>query len=193
MENNNESVSITDTMGNVVNQKSNHKQPIDETDASNMQRIPSTYLNPLHGQFPNIEDHPPMAKKPNINQPNWRFTSNPGVASGPSLNHTRVLPGRISPRKVRRPSRGETNDGIVTRQPGNTAAGVVRATEMLRNLNNHGDVTRRGSESEEERTSRSVSRRSSGGDSGVGNLSEGEFLEHDNKENGKNNIWYTII
>ena len=55
---------------------------------------------------------------------------------------------------------------------------------MLKNMNNQADVGRRGSESEEERTSRSVSRRSSGGDSGVGNLSEGEMIDNDNQEPG---------
>ena len=174
-------------MGNFLspNQETN-RQPVDETDASNMQERPSTYLNPLHGRHPIIETHPPTARRPNINQPNWRFTSNPVVADDPTL-HISVQPGRMSPRKLR-PSRRDTIDGVVTRQPGNPAGGqtgVARATEMLRNMNNQGEVPRRGSESEEERTSRSVSRRSSGGDSGVGNLSEGEIIDHDNQEIGK--------
>ena len=59
---------------------------------------------------------------------------------------------------------------------------------MLKNMNTQGEVDRRGSESEEERTSRSVSRRSSGGDSGVGNLSEGEMIDNDNQEPGRKNI-----
>ena len=62
---------------------------------------------------------------------------------------------------------------VVSQQP----SGVVRVTEMLRRLNSRAEVGRRGSDSEEERTSRSVSRRSSGGDSGLGNLSESELLE----------------
>ena len=62
---------------------------------------------------------------------------------------------------------------VVSQQP----SGVVRVTEMLRRLNSGAEVGRRGSDSEEERTSRSVSRRSSGGDSGLGNLSESELLE----------------
>ena len=66
---------------------------------------------------------------------------------------------------------------VVTQQP----SGVVRVTEMLRRLNSQAE-TRRGSDSEEERTSRSLSRRSSGGDSGLGNLSESELLDQDNTE-----------
>ena len=62
---------------------------------------------------------------------------------------------------------------VVSQQP----SGVVRVTEMLRRLNSQAEGGRRGSDSEEERTSRSVSRRSSGGDSGLGNLSESELLE----------------
>ena len=64
-------------------------------------------------------------------------------------------------------------DPVVSQQP----SGVVRVTEMLRRLNSQAEGGRRGSDSEEERTSRSVSRRSSGGDSGLGNLSESELLE----------------
>ena len=61
-------------------------------------------------------------------------------------------------------------------------SGVVRVTEMLRRLNSQAEAARRGSDSEEERTSRSVSRRSSGGDSGLGNLSESEILDQENTE-----------
>ena len=50
-------------------------------------------------------------------------------------------------------------------------------TEMLRRLNSQAE-TRRGSDSEEEGTSR----RSSGGDSGLGNLSESELLEQEKTE-----------
>ena len=67
---------------------------------------------------------------------------------------------------------------VVSQQP----SGVVRVTEMLRRLNSQAEAARRGSDSEEERTSRSVSRRSSGGDSGLGNLSESELLDQDNTE-----------
>ena len=67
---------------------------------------------------------------------------------------------------------------VVTQQP----SGVVRVTEMLRRLNSQAEAARRGSDSEEERTSRSVSRRSSGGDSGLGNLSESELLDQENTE-----------
>lgn len=61
-------------------------------------------------------------------------------------------------------------------------SGVVRVTEMLRQLNRGGgrEGTRRGSESEEERTSR----RSSAGDSGVGNLSENEAQETSDRDRG---------
>ena len=62
---------------------------------------------------------------------------------------------------------------VVTQQP----SGVVRVTEMLRRLNSQAE-TRRGSDSEEEGTSR----RSSGGDSGLGNLSESELLEQEKTE-----------
>ena len=69
-------------------------------------------------------------------------------------------------------------DPVVSQQP----SGVVRVTEMLRRLNSQAEGGRRGSDSEEERTSRSVSRRSSGGDSGLGNLSESELLDQENTE-----------
>ena len=67
---------------------------------------------------------------------------------------------------------------VVSQQP----SGVVRVTEILRRLNSQAEGARRGSDSEEERTSRSVSRRSSGGDSGLGNLSESELLDQENTE-----------
>ena len=67
---------------------------------------------------------------------------------------------------------------VVSQQP----SPVVRVTEMLRRLNSQAEAARRGSDSEEERTSRSVSRRSSGGDSGLGNLSESEILDQENTE-----------
>ena len=63
---------------------------------------------------------------------------------------------------------------VVSQQP----SGVVRVTEMLRRLNSQAETPRRGSDSEEERTSR----RSSGGDSGLGNLSESELLDQENIE-----------
>ena len=153
--------------------------PIDETDASNVQERPTSYLNPLYGQQPIIQQ--PMGQRANINQPNWRFTRNP------------VAGGEPSGGKVRR-SRRETVDSVVT-VPGNTAAGnqgVVRATEILRNMNNQGEGSRRGSESEDDRTSRSVSRRSSGGDSGV-NLSEGEMIENDIPDSGKYRVYFTRL
>ena len=60
-------------------------------------------------------------------------------------------------------------------------SGVVRVTEMLKQLNKGGGrEARRGSESEEERTSR----RSSAGDSGVGNLSENEAQETSDRDRG---------
>ena len=70
---------------------------------------------------------------------------------------------------------------MVSQQP-QQPSGVVRVTEMLRRLNSQAETARRGSDSEEERTSRSVSRRSSGGDSGLGNLSESELLDQENTE-----------
>ena len=63
---------------------------------------------------------------------------------------------------------------VVSQQP----SGVVRVTEMLRRLNSQAEAARRGSDSEEEGTSR----RSSGGDSGLGNLSESELLEQEKTE-----------
>ena len=87
------------------------------------------------------------------------------------------------------PFLGHDDGSVVTSQPqSQTAArnGVVRVTEMLRQINNqdYSQHRRRESESEEERTEASVSRRSSGADSGVGILSENELLEHDNDRAG---------
>merc|ERR1711915_233762 len=150
----------------------------DDVDTCDSGPKSNTYLNPLYGLHPNSNPSSGLAIRPNINQPNWRFTSNPAVAGGPVLHING--PGRISPRNLR-PCRGEIVDGVVIRQPGNAGGG--RAPEILRNLNSS-EVGRRGSESEDERTSRSVSRRSSGGDSGVANLSEGELIDTDNQDTG---------
>ena len=86
----------------------------------------------------------------------WRLTGNPLGPLGPLAE----------------------GEHVVSQQP----SGVVRVTEMLRRLNSQAEAARRGSDSEEERTSRSVSRRSSGGDSGLGNLSESELLDQENTE-----------
>ena len=82
------------------------------------------------------------------------------------------------------PFLGHDDGSVVTSQPqSQTAArnGVVRVTEMLRQINNqeYNSHRRRESESEDERTDASISRRSSGADSGVGILSENELLEPD--------------
>ena len=85
-----------------------------------------------------------------------------------------VLPWRLTPNPI------EESEETICQQP----SGVVRVTEMLRQLNNTGSgrlAARRGSESEEERTSR----RSSAGDSGLGNLSENELLDQDSSERDK--------
>ena len=94
-----------------------------------------------------------IAKKIIVESEGWRLTSNP---------------------------LGEGEE-VVIQQP-QQPSGVVRVTEMLRRLNSQAETARRGSDSEEERTSRSVSRRSSGGDSGLGNLSESELLDQENTE-----------
>jgi len=154
----------------------NSERTSDDVDACDSGPRSNAYLNPLYGLHSNPNPSSGLAIKPNINQPNWRFTSNPAVAGGPVLHING--PGRINPRNFR-PCRGETVDGVVIRQPGNT--GVGRAPDVLRNLNSN-EIGRRGSESEDERTSRSVSRRSSGGDSGVANLSEGELIDTDNQD-----------
>lgn len=82
----------------------------------------------------------------------------------------------------------EDDEVVVTQPQTDTRNGVVRVTQMLRQLNNetrdaldsiHQPRRRGESESEEERTDASVSRRSSGADSGVGIMSETEFIEHD--------------
>ena len=87
------------------------------------------------------------------------------------------------------PFDADEDDEVVVSQPqSDTRNGVVRVTQMLRQLNNetrdaldniHHPRRRGESESEEERTDASVSRRSSGADSGVGIMSETEFIEHD--------------
>lgn len=79
-----------------------------------------------------------------------------------------LLPWRLTPNPI------EESEETICQQP----SGVVRVTEMLRQLNS---AARRGSESEEERTSR----RSSAGDSGLGNLSENELLDQDSSERDK--------
>ena len=79
-----------------------------------------------------------------------------------------VLPWRLTPNPI------EESEETICQQP----SGVVRVTEMLRQLNS---AARRDSESEEERTSR----RSSAGDSGLGNLSENELLDQDSSERDK--------
>ena len=79
-----------------------------------------------------------------------------------------LLPWRLTPNP------NEESEETICQQP----SGVVRVTEMLRQLNS---AARRGSESEEERTSR----RSSAGDSGLGNLSENELLDQDSSERDK--------
>ena len=65
--------------------------------------------------------------------------------------------------------------------------GIVRVTEMLRQMNNE-DAGRtqnfRGRKESESEEDVSASRRSSGADSGLGNLSENEILEHDNNRTG---------
>ena len=91
------------------------------------------------------------------------------------------------------PFLGHDDGSVVTSQPARN--GVVRVTEMLRQINNQ-DFSRhrrRESESEEERTDASVSRRSSGADSGVGILSENELLEQDNDRPGKDNNLVRIV
>ena len=77
------------------------------------------------------------------------------------------------------PFLGHDDGSVVTSQPARN--GVVRVTEMLRQINNqeYNSHRRRESESEDERTDASISRRSSGADSGVGILSENELLEPD--------------
>ena len=79
---------------------------------------------------------------------------------------------------------GEDSLSDVMNQP--VRKRVVKVTEMLRRLNDEdreaGEQFNRRrveSESEEERTDASMSRRSSGADSGVGILSESEFLDYD--------------
>ena len=80
---------------------------------------------------------------------------------------------------------GEDSPSDVMNQP--VRKRVVKVTEMLRRLNDEdreaaGEQFNRRrveSESEEERTDASMSRRSSGADSGVGILSESEFLDYD--------------
>ena len=79
-----------------------------------------------------------------------------------------LLPWRLTPNPI------EESEETICQQP----SGVVRVTEMLRQLNS---AARRGSDSEEERTSR----RSSAGDSGLGNLSENELLDQDSSERDK--------
>ena len=79
-----------------------------------------------------------------------------------------LLPWRLTPNPI------EESEETICQQP----SGVVRVTEMLRQLNS---AARRGSKSEEERTSR----RSSAGDSGLGNLSENELLDQDSSERDK--------
>ena len=77
----------------------------------------------------------------------------------------------------------EERDLMVTSQQ---PSGVVRVTEILRRLNSgEAGGARRGSDSEEERTSR----RSSGGDSGLGNLSESELLEQEHQERTQSGQW----
>ena len=79
---------------------------------------------------------------------------------------------------------GDDSPSDVMNQP--VRKRVVKVTEMLRRLNDEdreaGEQFNRRrveSESEEERTDASMSRRSSGADSGVGILSESEFLDYD--------------
>ena len=84
-----------------------------------------------------------------------------------------LLPWRLTPNPI------EESEETICQQP----SGVVRVTEMLRQLNSASSgrpAARRGSESEEERTSR----RSSAGDSGVGNLSENEAQETSDRDRG---------
>ena len=85
--------------------------------------------------------------------------------------HLAINSERTIETETRPPAWRLTDNPLAERE----ASGVVRVTEMLRQLNSE---ARRGSESEEERTSR----RSSAGDSGLGNLSESEVLDQDSSE-----------
>ena len=86
-----------------------------------------------------------------------------------------------------------SDEDVVLLQPQPARNGIVKVTEMLRQLNKEDTETglmrprnRKESESdnddEDDRTDDlSASRRSSGADSGLGNLSENELLEHETR------------
>ena len=90
--------------------------------------------------------------------------------------HLDINSERTTETETRPPAWRLTDNPLAERE----ASGVVRVTEMLRQLNSEArpGQARRGSESDEERTSR----RSSAGDSGLGNLSESEVLDQDSSE-----------
>ena len=81
----------------------------------------------------------------------------------------------------------DVSENIITSQPASEARmGVLRVTEMLRRINT--EVRDQGQESEEERLEAEggVSRRSSGADSGVGNMEDmGESGDQERSRRGQ--------
>ena len=88
-------------------------------------------------------------------KPEWQFTENP------------FLPIN------------DVSENLITSQPLSEArSGVLRVTEMLKRINNEAGADLRGQNLEtEERLEEAVSRRSSGADSGVGNMEDMEIEE----------------
>ena len=87
----------------------------------------------------------------------------------------------------------DVSENLITSQPVSEARiGVLRVTEMLRRINSEAGAgpDLRGqsqeSEEEEERLEEAVSRRSSGADSGVGNMEDmGEILDPERSRRGE--------
>ena len=83
----------------------------------------------------------------------------------------------------------DVSENLITSQPVSEARiGVLRVTEMLRRINSEAGADLRGQnqEVEEERLEEAVSRRSSGADSGVGNMEDmGDILDPDRSRRGE--------
>ena len=85
----------------------------------------------------------------------------------------------------------DVSENLITSQPVSEARmGVLRVTEMLRRINSEAGPDLRGGsqedDEEEERLEEAVSRRSSGADSGVGNMEDmGDSLDPERSRRGK--------
>ena len=134
----------------------NHKSKMDGVSSSQMTNrdgnsfrsaSEDTFCDNLHKSANNQVQ---LGKEAEAMKPEWQFTDNP------------FLPIN------------DVSENLITSQPLSEArSGVLRVTEMLRRINTEAGADLQGQSLEsEERLEEAVSRRSSGADSGVGNMED---------------------